>query len=188
VQRDKAGPVARAGYHDNIRSDVFHLLSEKPGRILDVEGGTAATSVAIKAKFGADYVAVMDRAGTKPADGVDLFVQGNLDDPDLWDRLKTGEHGFDTILCLDVLEHLVNPWTIVKRCSALLNENGHLIVSLPNARNYRLPFALFFLGKFPLTEDCVLDRTHLRWFVRQSAISLVKCGGWNWKPTKAVVT
>ena len=44
----------------------------------------------------------------------------------------------DLILCLDVLEHLVDPWSVVRRLSPLLAPGGRLIVSVPNIR-MRIP-------------------------------------------------
>jgi 2-polyprenyl-3-methyl-5-hydroxy-6-metoxy-1,4-benzoquinol methylase len=160
-----------------VRHDILHVIENNPGRVLDIGGGTGATSALIKRRFLADFVAVIDGACVEPEEGVDLFLQGNLDDPAIWDRLAIEQDGFDTILCLDVLEHLVDPWEVVRRCSGLLRVGGRLIVSIPNARNYKLTFPLFFLGKFKLMKNGVLDRTHLRWFVRRSAIELVTCGG-----------
>lgn len=173
----KTGPGARAGYHDNARTDILPMIPKAPGRILDIGGGNGATSAMIKARLGAEHVVVLDNVETDMAEGVDAFLQGDLDDPELWERLAAEHGGFDTILCLDVLEHLVDPWTVVKRCSELLHEGGLLVVSLPNARNYKLTFPLFFLGRFELRDSGVLDRTHLRWFVKRSAQKLVTVGG-----------
>lgn len=172
----RSGGKVRSGYHDNARTDILHLI-ETPGRILDVGGGNGATSALIRQQFGADHVAVIDGADAQPLDEVDEFIQGDLNGREIWDTLAADQERFDTILCLDVLEHLIDPWTAVQRCADLLNDGGHLIVSLPNARNYRLTFPLFFLGEFPLKDSGILDRTHLRWFVRSSAISLVEGAG-----------
>jgi 2-polyprenyl-3-methyl-5-hydroxy-6-metoxy-1,4-benzoquinol methylase len=83
----------------------------------------------------------------------------------------------DAILCLDVLEHLVDPWAVVKRLSALLRPGGRLIVSVPNIRNWKFIRGLLFRGDFHYRDSGLLDRTHLRFFVRATAITLAASGG-----------
>ena len=41
---------------------------------------------------------------------------------------------FDTLICGDVLEHLVDPWAGAARFAGLLEPGGHAVVSLPNMR------------------------------------------------------
>ena len=83
----------------------------------------------------------------------------------------------DLMLCLDVLEHLVNPWETIRRLDHLLKPGGMLIISVPNIRNYHILFDLAFKGKFNYTESGIMDRTHLRFFTRASAIELVESAG-----------
>lgn len=83
----------------------------------------------------------------------------------------------DLILCLDVLEHLTNPWETVRRLDGLLKPGGQLIISVPNIRNYHVLFDLAFRGKFTYAESGILDRTHLRFFTRSTAIELAESAG-----------
>jgi len=83
----------------------------------------------------------------------------------------------DLILCLDVLEHLVNPWDTLRRLDALLKPGGSWIISVPNIRNYHILVDLAFKGRFNYSESGILDRTHLRFFTRDSAIELVESAG-----------
>ena len=45
-----------------------------------------------------------------------------------------GENKFDTILCLDVLEHIRDDKLAIKNLYYILKKNGHLIVSVPALR------------------------------------------------------
>lgn len=83
----------------------------------------------------------------------------------------------DMILCLDVLEHLVNPWETIRRLDPLLKPGGLWIISTPNIRNYRVLMDLAFSGNFEYTDSGILDRTHLRFFTRKTAIDLIECSG-----------
>lgn len=165
------------GYHNNVRRDILHLVDDNPGNILDVGGGTGATGSFIKTYLNGSHLSLIDRADVSPDDSVDLFVSGNLEGTEVWNALDDNGATFDTILCLDVLEHLVDPWSVVQKCSERLRSGGTLIVSIPNARNYKLTWPLFFLGRFKLKDYGVMDRTHLRWFVKNSAQELVTCSG-----------
>lgn len=83
----------------------------------------------------------------------------------------------DLILCLDVLEHLVDPWKTLRRLDALLKPGGMWIISVPNIRNYHILSDLAFRGRFNYADDGILDRTHLRFFTRSSAIQLAETTG-----------
>lgn len=83
----------------------------------------------------------------------------------------------DLILCLDVLEHLVDPWRTLRRLDAFLKPGGMWIISVPNIRNYHILLDLAFKGRFNYSDDGILDRTHLRFFTRSSAIQLAESTG-----------
>lgn len=83
----------------------------------------------------------------------------------------------DLILCLDVLEHLNNPWETMHRLSTLLKPGGRWIISVPNIRNYRILMDLAFRGRFRYADAGILDRTHLRFFTRESLVEMVEATG-----------
>lgn len=88
--------------------------------------------------------------------------------------LPAGHDQFDVILCLDVLEHMVDPWKAVDRLvSGYLKPGGTLIVSLPNIRHYSVVLPLLFKGRWRYEDEGLLDRTHLRFFTRESAGALL---------------
>ncbi len=81
---------------------------------------------------------------------------------------------FDVILCLDVLEHMVDPWAVVGRLvSQYLKAGGILIASVPNVRHYSVTLPLLLGGKWDYADAGLLDRTHLRFFTRHSALQLL---------------
>jgi SAM-dependent methyltransferase len=81
---------------------------------------------------------------------------------------------FDLVLCLDVLEHMVDPWAAVSRLvSNHLQPGGTIIISLPNVRHYSVVFPLLTKGVWPYEDAGLLDRTHLRFFTRSSAMELL---------------
>jgi 2-polyprenyl-3-methyl-5-hydroxy-6-metoxy-1,4-benzoquinol methylase len=94
---------------------------------------------------------------------------------------------FDTILCLDVLEHLVDPAAVLVGLRALARPGAHLQVSVPNARHFSLASDLLLRGTFGYTDWGHRDSTHLRWFTRRDLVALVGGAGWqvtgtSWPP------
>lgn len=84
---------------------------------------------------------------------------------------------FDYIIFADVLEHLVDPWTTVRRYSRLLSSDGKVIASIPNVRNLGLLYRLIFRGRWTYSDSGLLDRTHLRFFTRAEIEELFSKAG-----------
>jgi len=89
-------------------------------------------------------------------------------------------HGrrFDRILLLDILEHLFDPERILKQCKDLLQEDGEVIVSVPNVANISVRLSLLF-GNFDYADRGILDRTHIRWFTRKTARQFLLDAGYR---------
>lgn len=85
---------------------------------------------------------------------------------------------FDRILLLDILEHLYYPERIVSQCRDLLQDDGQLIVSVPNVANISVRLSLL-LGNFNYVDRGILDRTHLRWYTRKTAGQLIMNAGYR---------
>ena len=164
-------------YHDRVREDVFPLLPAVVGRVLDIGGGIGATSLALKSAGRASEVVLVDQMAAAHLDAIDRGYAGNIDNPDLIDEVLRNHAPFDTILCLDILEHLQDPWSLVRHLHRGLAPGGSMVISLPNMNHSSLVLPLLFRGRFELEDAGLLDRTHLRWFTRESAIDLATCSG-----------
>jgi 2-polyprenyl-3-methyl-5-hydroxy-6-metoxy-1,4-benzoquinol methylase len=75
---------------------------------------------------------------------------------------------FDCIVFNDVLEHVVDPWTMLARAQEHLAPGGHVVASIPNVRHYIVVRNLLLRGRWDYADWGVLDRTHLRFFTRAS--------------------
>lgn len=171
-------------YHDRVRWDVFGLIPKPAGRTLDVGGGIGATSAAAKEKCGATHVVLIDQVANEAATGVDIAVPADLNDMPALERTLAAHGPFDTILCLDVLEHLYDPWAVVRALDGALARGGALIVSLPNMNYIGLVGPLVFKGRFDLADAGVMDRTHIRWFTPQSGAELACSTGLTLEKTE----
>ncbi|MBR1421202.1 MAG: class I SAM-dependent methyltransferase [Selenomonadaceae bacterium] len=87
--------------------------------------------------------------------------------PDHW-REK-----FDYIICGDVIEHLVDPWTAIRNMRKMLKPGGHLLASIPNVANIDVVENLL-RGFWDYMDAGILDRTHLRFFTMDSIIKIIQ--------------
>lgn len=168
----------RSDYHARVRQDIMPMVRKTGGTLLDLGGGIGATAVHIKSTGCVDRAGVVDLVPQENAiSGLDFHYSGNLEEFGTLDSVVAAEGPFSMILCLDVLEHLIDPWAIVGRLDDALAPGGVIIASIPNMRYYQASFPLFFRGRWELEDAGIRDRTHLRWFVRHSAIHLMTSSG-----------
>lgn len=106
----------------------------------------------------------------------DTTVVANLDEvgPDFY-RVYSD---FDCWIFADVLEHFRDPWAVVRNIRKVLPENGCVIACIPNAQNWNL-IARLAVGDFRYEDMGLLDRTHLRWFTRQTIYELFEKEGFR---------
>ena len=80
----------------------------------------------------------------------------------------------------DCLEHLRDPWQVLRRVHSLLPAGGTVCACIPNVQHWSLQ-ARLCLGAFDYEDSGLLDRTHLRWFTASSMASLFESSGFQIK-------
>lgn len=94
------------------------------------------------------------------------------------EKINFGEKKFtyDVVVFSDVLEHIRNPEMILSGVSSLLNNNGKVLISLPNVAYFSNRWDLF-CGRWEYADHGILDRTHLRFFTLSTGKQWIqKCG------------
>ncbi len=83
------------------------------------------------------------------------------------------------ILCLDVLEHLIDPPGVLRRLCNLLTRDtaAQVIISLPNVAHLSVSLPLLLGRRFTYQDAGILDRTHLRFFTETSVLELLNDAG-----------
>lgn len=71
----------------------------------------------------------------------------------------------------DTLEHLQDPWKVLRKIRSVIPPDGTVVACIPNAQHWSIQVRLA-LGQFRYEDQGLLDRTHLRWFTRQTIIEL----------------
>ena len=83
------------------------------------------------------------------------------------------DRDFDAVIFVDVLEHLRDPWAVLRRCHELLSDNGAVIACVPNVAHYSMRVRLLF-GRFDYNPSGgIRDQAHLRFFTTVSLRNLV---------------
>lgn len=105
-----------------------------------------------------------------------VLHEAHLGDIESLDMSVLGSR-FDYVIFSDSLEHMLDPKAVLERVRDLMAENGHLLISMPNIRNFRVTIPLVFSDQWDYQDEGLLDRTHLRFFTCTSICKLIEqCG------------
>lgn len=162
-------------YFSNIRIDIISLIPFNPHqKILEIGAGTGNTLVHIKENNIAEEVMgveLMKIPGSNQDNAlIDKFQIANIEH----ENILAEEGYFDVVLCADVLEHLIDPWSAVDRISKCLKKDGLMIISIPNLREWKTLFKVVFRGEFNYqTDGGIMDQTHLRFFCKKNISSML---------------
>ena len=87
-----------------------------------------------------------------------------------------GVSSLDCVVYGDVLEHLRDPWAVVRRHAALLSDDGTMVLCIPNVEHWMFVERLL-RGTWAYESQGLLDATHLRWFTLETMrFGLLECG------------
>jgi 2-polyprenyl-3-methyl-5-hydroxy-6-metoxy-1,4-benzoquinol methylase len=167
--------VPEAGYFTNARDDIVAALPRPIGAVLDVGCGAGGVGPGLR-QAGATHLSgieVVPAQAELARATYDHVVAAPVEQ-----ALESLDGPFDTILCLDVLEHLVDPERVLSDLRRVAAPEARLQVSLPNARHVSLMTDLVFKGTFGYTEWGHRDRTHLRWFTKRDIVDAMERTGW----------
>ena len=167
---------ALADAYETPRPDVQALVPAGARRILDLGCASGELGAALKRRQGAEVVGIeLDATYARDAERkLDRVVCADVE------TALAAEDGlgrFDCVIAADVLEHLVDPWTALRRAVALLEPGGSAVVSLPNVRYVLTYWRLIRGGRWPREPAGPFDATHLRWFTPLDARELLEQAG-----------
>lgn len=162
-------------YYEQARPELVALLPAQLGRVLDVGCGAGGVGRTIRDR--ADSLVGIEpdpRAAAEAEEVYDSVVVGAVED-----ALPGLAGPFDTVLCYDVLEHLVDPERVLVELRERAAPDAVLHVSIPNARHWTLVRDLVARGTFGYTDWGHRDRTHLRWLTKRDLAALLEASGWH---------
>lgn len=164
------------GYYQNERPEVVALVPSEARFIIDVGCGAGGLGRHLKALRpgvevrGIEPVAIQAERARRVLDDVLL---GGAEAP-----LPAQWPAPDCVIFADVLEHLVEPWSVVRAYREVLRPGGVCVASIPNVTNRRVLRGLY-RHRWDYEPHGILDRTHLRFFTRETAIEMFEQAGFS---------
>ncbi len=181
---DSGGPAptemryAHDPYPGGARREMLERI-DQGSEVLDV----GCWSGAIGAFLGRERAAVVD--GVEPelemaacAASHYRSVYRSTIEQAMEELMTERRHSYDSLLFLDVLEHLVDPRGVLIASHELLRPGGTMLISIPNVAHWSLRLELL-RGRWHYRDNGLLDRTHLRFFTKSTALELVREAGWE---------
>ena len=168
-------PAEPSAYFACKRPEVRRLVSRRARRVLDVGCAAGELGQALKRRQGAEVWGVEPNgeAAAAARRALDRVLEGTIEDA----LCALPQGHFDSIVAADVMEHLVDPERVLRELSGKLTPSGEVIVSLPNVRHWSVLQELLG-GSWEYRDAGILDRTHLRFFTRKSALALFEKTGY----------
>jgi SAM-dependent methyltransferase len=157
-------------YYALVRKEIETVLPDRIGSVLEIGCGAGATMAWIRTIRPVDYAVgaeIVPQMAERARGVFDEMIVGDIEAQPM-----PADRKFDTVIALDVLEHLTDPWAMVGKLSRLMSDDGVFVASVPNIGNWSVIFPLFFRGKWEYQDEGLLDRTHLRFFDEPRARAL----------------
>jgi SAM-dependent methyltransferase len=163
-------------YPDTANPQLLERIPLDARTVLDIGCGTGALAAAYK-KLNPRVrylgIELNEAAGRLAAERMDEVYIGDAEQRPLPFDLPDG---VDCLIYGDVLEHMADPWALIRAQLQALTQGGTWLACMPNVEHWSL-VAHLLKGTFAYEDSGLLDRTHLRWFSRNSMLTLLKAVG-----------
>ncbi|MBA2337587.1 MAG: methyltransferase domain-containing protein [Acidimicrobiia bacterium] len=164
---------------NNTAAAILAMTLTGGERVLDLGSGPGIVASQLQREHGRSVTCLdadKDLLAVAAERGVEDTILADLDDP-TWPDLVDGRR-FDVIILADILEHLSSPEAVLDAIAGrgLLADGGFLVVSIPNAAHQAV-VAELLTGHFTYHPTGLLDRTHIRFFTRDSFTEMAEQHG-----------
>jgi SAM-dependent methyltransferase len=156
-------------YYEVLNHDVLSLLPADAQLIVEVGCGAGAMGREYKRlNPHGRYVGIElnPKAAAVAAERLDEVVVGDVEHlPESTIPISPGT--VNALVYADVLEHLVDPWSVLQRQVRWLAPDGVVVACIPNMAHWSVIVHLL-MGEWPYQDSGLFDRTHLRFFTLSS--------------------
>jgi Methyltransferase domain len=165
--------------HDQHNPDLLALIPARAARIVEPGCSSGALARAYRAENpDCEYIGIgIDRGYAETARAACSRVI--CADPEQFDdREFAALFPSDCWVFGDVLEHIYDPWTLLKRIRRHGDRRSQVVACIPNVQHWSVQ-ARLCPGQFRYEDRGLLDRTHIRWFTRITMVELFESSGFK---------
>lgn len=176
-----APPESAPAYYGYARPELAEMVKREPRRALDLGCASGMLGASVKKRYPRAEVWGVELdplAAAQAAKRLDRAMCANLDRAN-FEELGFPKGGFDLVFLADVLEHLYDPWKLLRDLRAYLTSDAQVVASLPNVRNFEVMRDALINGRFDYADAGLLDITHIRFFTKRTMIELFEQTGYR---------
>lgn len=155
-----------SSYYNYVKTWMIDYIPEGPNVVLDIGCATGRIGKILRELKKADELVGIELFG--PAAMQATLHYDKVYEDDIEKLTLNYCKYFDFIICGDILEHLRDPWLMLRNIRGWLKDSGHLLITIPNIRHWSILCDLALRGNLDYKDSGILDITHLRFFTRKS--------------------
>jgi len=169
-------------YYESERADIIALIPAGARRLLDVGCGFGFMGKRLK-----EMAREIEVTGIERGEEAINVARGNVDKLIVGDvenmKLPFDKGYFDCLVYGDVLEHLKDPWKLLKEHRYYLKRGGCCIASIPNISHYSIIKGLLN-DVWEYKPSGILDEMHIRFFTLEGIRKMFEDSGYEIKEEK----
>ena len=170
--------ILQKKYYANVNPDILCYMPPDAATVLEVGCGAGALGRAFKQRNPLGRyigVEIFSEAADIARQDLDTVICGDVEAISLESILQADEK-IDCIVYGDVLEHMKDPWRVLKAQSDFLSDEGQVLACIPNVQHWRVIGKLIG-GQWEYNEKGVQDKNHLRFFTLDEIVKLFAQAG-----------
>jgi 2-polyprenyl-3-methyl-5-hydroxy-6-metoxy-1,4-benzoquinol methylase len=147
-------------------------------KVLDVGCGEGGFGRMLKDEMGVEEVWGVEffgEAAKKAESNIDKIIHSKIEDA--IDQLP--DNYFDCIFFNDVLEHLVDPYSVLEKIKRKCKVDGSVVASIPNILNFENLYLFLKNQDWEYKPFGIMDKTHLRFFTKKSVYRMFVEAGYK---------
>ncbi|WP_425484697.1 class I SAM-dependent methyltransferase [Kroppenstedtia pulmonis] len=163
------------GYFAGSNPHILKKIRITASTVLEVGCAQGNLGAAIRAR-GAEVsgIELFPAAAEKAKDKLNHVLCGDIEAL----SLPYEKNYFDYIVFGDVLEHLKDPWAVLRKVKPFLKSNGVILACIPNVGHISILMGLL-QGNWTYTKSGLLDQTHFRFFTLKEIFRLFQSQGYE---------
>src|SRR6185295_4140657 len=159
----RLGPMKQTPIHDRFNPEVLAIMPKNLSRVVEVGCSSALAKAYLEQTPACEYIGIeLDPGYAEVARAsCTRVLVGDIEEMD--ERTFSSLFPANCWVFADVLEHLYDPWAVLRRLRGSLSPGASVVACIPNAQHWSFQ-ARLNCGILRYEDEGLFDRTHIRWF------------------------